>query len=86
MTAYSQAAGWTLLANYQSRGAIQTKGETVWFVSQLFPNLRIDTVRIVKSPVATTGGERDEFGGIKMGTASTVPSRIVRTESYSVNV
>jgi hypothetical protein len=40
-----------------------------WFVSQLFPNLRIDTVRFVKSPVSTTGGEADEFGGIKAGAA-----------------
>ncbi len=86
MAAYAHTAGWTLLAAYPSRGAIQTKGETVWFVSQLFPNLRIDTVRFVKSPVTTIGGEADEFGGIKMGTATTVPSRIVRTASYSVNV
>lgn len=86
MAAYARDAGWTLLAAYPSRGAIATHGETVWFVSQLFPNLRIDTVRIVMSKRTQSPALKDERGMDIMGSQVVTPSRVVRTAAYSVNV
>lgn len=85
MATYARAANWTLLAAYQSAGVVGTTGGTVWFVSQLLPNQRIDTVRILMSKRQMSAALKDQYGMDIMGSQTVTESRIIQTTSYTVN-